>query len=754
MNREKVKWWLKEFGYAALQILFSRVNLFGFLSPVGLPFAFIRIHYGGNIFITLLGYFVSKIYLFSKISFLIITIYEIVLICLYYFAIEFFKTKKKVLLLYGFLLISNALSLYYNIFTLTNLWHFSVDLVLQIIILFYFYKLFKIYKNKFIFFKFSHLDYIFFSIAVLLFSIGAFSYGFILEYLGLFLICSSLIILCRIFPIDKYFIFICLFALGAVVASGSYFYVVFSALAGILLIELKETNRYVFILSNILIFSAFIFIFKIYDVVDIVMIYLSILLFIIIPRKFIVKLEELFKIESRDILRQNLQELKLKKIQGKLLLLSSTLTSMQNNFKYLLVGKIDRKKACSELADDIIGKCCTGCEYYKTCFLGNIDKKTLIENLLARAIEQIEVTDKDVTNGLSSYCSKNQIILSEVNQTSRLFLSYEKSVKNEDASKLIIASEIQNFSNMFLNFAKMMEKSSKINEKSSFGLKEALLGNMIDAKEVAIVESDFGIKSVNLILTNEQALKSEVAMVLSRFMKMKMKLKTVKHLEYSGICCAEFVPVSKIKPEFAVATKAKENKNGDNVVITKLDDNKFFVAIADGMGHGEEANKLSSMVLSLIRSLFEVGLDESLIVSSINKLLVPVGLDNFTTLDACVIDLEKNICNFVKLGASVSVIKHRETSEIVSCESLPIGIVQNIKPTIISKHISSGDIIFLASDGIVDSFENIDIYKSFINDAKIFNLQKYLDGIVSDAEIQNQKHPDDMTIIGINLLKN
>ena len=108
----------------------------------------------------------------------------------------------------------------------------------------------------------------------------------------------------------------------------------------------------------------------------------------------------------------------------------------------------------------------------------------------------------------------------------------------------------------------------------------------------------------------------------------------------------------------------------------------------------------------------------------------------------------------MKLGASVSIIKHKNTSEVIVSESLPIGIVQNIKPTIVRKQISSGDMIFLASDGIVDSFENIDIYKSFINDAKIFNLQKYLDEVVVDAGVQNQKHIDDMTIIGINLLKN
>ena len=105
------------------------------------------------------------------------------------------------------------------------------------------------------------------------------------------------------------------------------------------------------------------------------------------------------------------------------------------------------------------------------------------------------------------------------------------------------------------------------------------------------------------------------------------------------------------------------------------------------------------------------------------------------------------------MGSSVSVIKHQSTSEIVSSHSLPIGIVQNIKPTIVKKNIFAGDMIFLASDGVVDSFLSVDDFKSFVNDSKIYNLQKFTDDVVFEGQALNAKHIDDMTIIGINLLK-
>ena len=89
--------------------------------------------------------------------------------------------------------------------------------------------------------------------------------------------------------------------------------------------------------------------------------------------------------------------------------------------------------------------------------------------------------------------------------------------------------------------------------------------------------------------------------------------------------------------------------------------------------------------------------------------------------------------------------KRKQTSEIVSCKSLPIGIVQNARPTIIRKQISAGDMIFLASDGVVDSYASINDFKSFVNDAKIYNLQKFTDDVIFDGQGIATKHIDDMS---------
>ena len=434
--------------------------------------------------------------------------------------------------------------------------------------------------------------------------------------------------------------------------------------------------------------------------------------------------------------------------------MSNTLSDMQRNFKFLLVGKIDREKACIELTGDIINKCCKECENFRFCYTENINKRYMLEKLLLKAIENKSISCTEVTNGVQVYCHKSGILASEINQMAKYFLLYESAMKTQDESKLMISSEIGNFANIFKNFANNIKNSLKNNTKLSKTLKEAFINNLVDVKDVMIFENQNGIESINLIAANEQILKRELADSIVKTIKNQVQIKSLTHLEVSGMSLVGFIPKPKIKVQFSVSSKAKEKQNGDSAIITKITDNKYFVAIADGMGHGYQANKISSMVLNLIKSMFEVGLDGELIVDAVNKLLLPVGLENFTTLDACVVDLEANECTFIKLGSSVSILKHKDTAETIASHSLPIGIVQNVKPTVIKKHITQGDMIFLASDGVVDSFSSVESFGSFINDAKVYNVQKFLDDVIFDAENINKIHPDDMTIIGINLLKN
>ena len=754
MNKEKLKVVMKICLHFALQMIFSKVNLFSFLSPVGLAFAFYKVYFGGNIVLVSLFYGVSRIYTFSNFKSMLVLGYEIVFLSLYCFSNEYLRPKKQLLVAEVFVCLSNVLFLYFSIHSIESIIIFLMNFVVQAIMFLYFYKFKKTYKNKLIFYKFSKNDYFIFSIMVMLLAVGIFSFVFIQKYLSLFLIALFIIFAVKILPIDRFLVSLIVLVLSMRLVSPNENLFIIGIVFGFISLMFKDFNKWIFGISNFAVSLILLLIFKIFSIFNIISLFFAFFIYILFPNKIIDKFSGLFENDASNIIIQNHQDRKVFELKNRLLYMSTILTKMQSSFKDLLIGKLDRNKASKELAIDVINKCCANCENYRFCFLENINKQGMFENMLLKAIEKRIIDANDMMSGIQTYCTRSGIIANEINQMAQLYLKYEKAMKSEDESKLIISSEIGNFADIFKNFANNIKNNAKINKKLSKNLKECLINALVDAKECMIFENKSGIEEINIIASNTEILKKEMALNVSKVVRNSVKLNKIYHLEQSGLSLASFIVRSKIDVQFSIATKAKENKNGDNAVICKLKENRYFVAIADGMGHGERANQMSKMVLDLIKSMFEVGLNSALILESVNKLLIPAGLDNFSTLDAVVIDLDINECLFIKLGASVSVLKHQNTSELIKCDSLPIGIVENAKPTIIRKQFFAGDKIFLASDGVVDSFSSVASFATFINDAKIYNMQKFLDNVLYDAESLNQKHLDDMTIIGVNLLKN
>lgn len=753
MENLKAKRFLVVCLHLALQMVFSNIDLFG-VSFAGLPFAIIKLFFDGNIFFVTAFYFVSKVYKVRQFKSAIILFYEIVFLTLYYFGREFLKTDKKRLIAILFLIFANTVKFYFSISLFETAILTIIEIVFEILTFVYFYKFFTVFKNKLMFYKFGKLDYFLFSIMVFLIGLGIFEFQIVRIDFCLFVSSLFIIIFAKLFMPERFFVTAVVLSVAAIVATGDVFIFEFIVISATIVSIIHDFGKAFYAAITTIVFVGLLLIFKNDNIFSYFSIIFAVFIYILIPDKVIKGFSDYLECSSENIILNQKQNKQIESVKERLYLMSDTLKSMQKSFKFLLVGKIDRTKAAQELSKDVIAKTCKECENFRYCFKENINKFQMFGDLLLKAIENKKVSINDLTNGLSAYCNKRSIVMSEVNQMAAIYLSYESAMKSQDESKLIISSELGNFSAVFENFAKNIKNSVKINEKLSKIAKEQFINSLIDVKEVVIFENENGIESISMIVKNEIAVKKEMFQVLSSVIKNSVQIKNIEKIDSSGFCMVNVLPKPKVKLEFAVASKAKEAKNGDSEVIVKISENKYFVAIADGMGHGETANKMSSMVLELVKSMFEVGLDDELVIESVNKLLIPAGLDNFTTIDAVVIDADKLECSFIKMGSSVSVIKRKNTSEIIKSQSLPMGIVTAVKPTIVKKRISMGDMIFLASDGVVDSFNRVEDYAKIINDAKIYHLQKFVDDVIFDAEGINQKHIDDMTIIGINLLKN
>ena len=721
---------------------------------MGFSFALMRLFHDANLAVVAIEYFIAGLLRdFTFNNFLLIG-YEIVVLALYYFSLEYLKTKRKTLMQLIFILISKALKLYFSLFNLMLIVVLLIECAIDILALLYFKLLYKTYRKKFIFSKFSRFEYLLFSMLLMLSMLGLFSFDIAGQFLILPVSIFLIIFTCRIMPADKYLLcsVVVLLCLGLVL--NDLLFILFSIILAIFCISFMFINKYLFYCSIEILLIVGLYCSGNLFALNIIMTIIPGIICVCLPNKIYIKLSGFFAEKKDDFVCRSIEKDKLVEIRNKLNSMSETFFSMKENFKMLIVGKINRKTAAQELAIDVIKKTCENCPNLKFCLSSCLDRKSLIAENISYAIEKGKLFNDELGGGIKTYCIKPNILVNEINSITGLFLAFEKSVKVEDESKLLISSELENFAKIFKNFAKNTTIMPINNKKLSFLIKEALLDKMIEVYEVAVFESETGIESIQIVADNELVMKAEFVRAINLIIKSKVAIEKIEHLEYSGVSLVTFRPTSEVGCRFAYSTSAKETVNGDNISIVKLDNEKYFVAIADGMGHGKTAGRISKMVLELVKSMFVAGLELELVIESINKLLLPVGLDNFSTLDACVIDLKSMTCSFIKLGSSVSILKHKVVSESIVCKSLPIGIVQNIRPTIINKRIFEGDTIFLASDGVVDVFGDPERYKCFINDAKISNLQKFTDDLIDEIKSSGTNHSDDMTIIAVKLLKN
>lgn len=200
--------------------------------------------------------------------------------------------------------------------------------------------------------------------------------------------------------------------------------------------------------------------------------------------------------------------------------------------------------------------------------------------------------------------------------------------------------------------------------------------------------------------------------------------------------------------------KAKSEISGDSYSLIKIDSDKFMMALCDGMGSGKKAEKTSNLAMGIIENFYKAGFDNELILSSANKLLSLGNDEMFSALDLCVVDLRKGVSDLIKLGAPIGLIKTKKGIEIIDGSALPLGVLDEAKPTIKKIVLSASDTIILATDGITDSFYSSEDYANFVNNLDEQNPQKMADEILKQAIKNNGGSAlDDMTILVAKVFK-
>ncbi len=505
--------------------------------------------------------------------------------------------------------------------------------------------------------------------------------------------------------------------------------------------------------ADFLIYSVF-NVYQGYAPIDFLPVIIGALAFMIIPNKPLKELKEkLYSFRERQLVRQTINRNRLM-LSNRLYELAGVFTEMSSAFNAFKKNAVTEDKAKSAIEREIFSSVCKNCKFYARCKQKDADIKSGFKIMTDIGFAKGKLSLIDVPKEIAEICIHPNDILFGMNKMLAEYRSYSISAQNLASGRELIAEEISGVSDILKGLALESGSLLKYQSRLERNLSDNLLKNGLFAAEVLIYGENERV-TVSMIITMQEFSLPLLNSVVDKTLGINMTLSEKSNISENKIYLV-FKRAAEYDAVFGLAAAVKNGSeiSGDTHSVIRISDEKFLVALSDGMGSGKEAEAVSSVALSLIESFYKAGMNSELILNTVNKLLSVNTEDNFTALDVAVIDLKTRSSDFVKYGAPYGFILSEGRVRIVEANSLPLGILSDLKPSVCRADINDGDMILLMTDGVSDAFGSSGDIIDFIRLAPALNPQTLADDVLNKAiELSGGEKKDDMTVLCVRIFK-
>jgi len=186
---------------------------------------------------------------------------------------------------------------------------------------------------------------------------------------------------------------------------------------------------------------------------------------------------------------------------------------------------------------------------------------------------------------------------------------------------------------------------------------------------------------------------------------------------------------------------------GDSHLTCMLDDERLLVLICDGMGSGEAACRESAVAVRLLGRFLRAGAGCGLAIETVNALLLNRGGEEmFATVDMLIFNLNTGEAELVKLAACPSLILRDGALHRVEGGRLPLGILEQVQPGVQSTRLLPGDVLLMASDGVMDAAGEAALVQLMRREGKDMpRLARQMLSVAEEACLEGRR--DDMTAV-------
>lgn len=489
-----------------------------------------------------------------------------------------------------------------------------------------------------------------------------------------------------------------------------------------------------------------------YDWINLLSCVLALMVFVCIPQSFFDQIKASFVGMGQNIAMKNIVNRNREGLLRRFNNLSEVFGEMDKVFRGMIKGGLSPQQAKDLLKSEIKDKLCYSCPEKNKCHrVYERETESVLGDLCELALQRPSVNLLDIPPFLVARCSNLNRLVSILNETSDQYKQYATLMENVDASKFLIAEQLSGVSKVMLSLADEVGRNVIFDNTKENKIVDELGYSNIICNEAVIYQQNPNILNITLVVQNQDSQKAKIPKIVSKVMGVPMSVCAVVPSTLSGWTIVTLKNSPKFDIAFGTAgiSKATSETSGDCYSLIRIENDKFMMALCDGMGSGEKAQNASSLAIGLVENFYKAGFDNEIILSSVNNLLALASTDDmFSALDICVLDLKNGIADFIKLGASIGFVRHITHTSVLKGDSLPIGIVKELKPSVFKIILSQGDIVILCTDGVSDSFESEQDMQDFINNIATVNPQEIADQILERA-MQNcdQTPQDDMTVL-------
>ena len=434
----------------------------------------------------------------------------------------------------------------------------------------------------------------------------------------------------------------------------------------------------------------------------------------------------------------------------KLFELSAVFREIQATFQSLGAEEAEahaKEYVCTCLVDEV----CKKCPQYPLCARKN--PLPWIQNLVEIGCIKGKVSLIDVPKSLSDLCGYQSELLYALNRHLAEYKAYASEAENTATGRSLLAGQAQGVSEILKNLALEQSQPLKLYTDKERALNIALLGAGIVCLEVLIYGDEENLTLSLITFGNADVQK--ITAVASHLFGEDMVISERLALSQDRFCC-----ILRKKPFFDAAfgvsnvKKTGERTSGDTHSVIKIDERRFMVALVDGMGSGDYAQKISAGTISLLESFYRAKMPPALVLSTINKLLTFSKEERFACVDVAIVDLDLGSADVVKIGSPLAFILSGNTVKVLESSSLPLGILDSLRPDVSTYSLHENDVLLFVSDGVTDAFGSATDLYEVLRSLPTNNPQQLAEGLTQSAlRAYGGKAKDDITAVAVRLYK-